>query len=220
MVTPSSYRYLGTIAALLGAFAAGSLCERRVVERLAVPLDQIGHQIAGWNAVGDDILLPPTVRALNATSYLARGYQKGSRHLDLFIAYYAQQRAGESMHSPKHCLPGAGWEIWKLGSARVPVNGKVFEINKYSIENDGTREVMFYWYQSRDQIIASEYVGKLLLVRDTLLTGRTAGAIVRVTLADTPSAPDEGIRFASRVIPQVWRCFGRATIASFLIDGL
>lgn len=194
---------------LVGALVGGNLTERRIPEKLAFPLDQINHQIVGWTAVGDEALPRPTIHALNATAYLARGYQKGNQRLDLFIAYYAQQRAGESMHSPKHCLPGAGWEIWQLGSARVPVNDKTVEINKYSIENAGKRQVMFYWYQSKDRIIASEYLGKVLLARDTLLTGRTAGSIVRFTLPDTPTALNEGVAFASTVISEVWRCLGR-----------
>ena len=64
------------------------------------------------------------VRALDPTSYLSRTYRKGSNDADLFIAFYAQQRAGESMHSPKHCLPGSGWEIWKHDSAPVPITDK------------------------------------------------------------------------------------------------
>jgi EpsI family protein len=203
-----SYRYLCTAGALVGVLVAGNLTERRTSEDLAVPLQGISSQIDGWTASGDQTLPKPSLRQLNATSYLSREYRKGDEHLDLFIAYYSQQRAGESMHSPKHCLPGAGWEIWQLGSARVSVDGQDFEINKYSIENVGTRKVMFYWYQSRDRVIASEYLGKLLLARDSLLTGRTAGSLVRVMVDDSPAALKEGSQFSSSAIREVWRCMG------------
>jgi len=112
------------------------------------------------------------------------------------------------MHSPKHCLPGAGWEIWNHDSASIPVRGQQVQINKYSIENAGTRMLMFYWYQSKTRIIASEYLGKVMLARDTILTGHTAGSIVRIMLPDTPAASAEGVRFAARLIPEVERCFG------------
>lgn len=209
MRIPISLRYFATLAALGGALLAGNLTERRIPEKLVFPLDQLRHEIAGWTAVGDEALSEPSVRALNATSYLARTYAQGDQRLNLFIAFYAQQRAGESMHSPKHCLPGAGWEIWQLGSARIPVNGGSVEINKYSIENAGTRKLMFYWYQSKERVIASEYLGKVLLARDTLLTGRTGGSIVRVMLPDTPAASQQGVEFAATLIPEVWRCLGR-----------
>ena len=112
------------------------------------------------------------------------------------------------MHSPKHCLPGAGWEIWQHGSATIPVESGNVEVNKYSIQNAGTRMLMFYWYQSSTRIFASEYLGKVLLARDTLSNGRTGGSIVRIIVMDSPGAEQEAIAFASTLIPEVRKCFG------------
>ena len=193
---------------LLGTTLLAGLTARRIPDPLAAPLDQIDSRIEGWTAAGDHILPAPTLHALDATSYLARTYQKDTSQLDLFIAFYAQQRAGESMHSPKHCLPGAGWEIWKHDSASIPVHGRQVQINKYSIQNSGTRMLMFYWYQSKTRIVASEYLGKILLAEDTILNGHTAGSIVRIMLPDTPAANADGMAFAARLIPEVERCFG------------
>ena len=69
-------------------------------------------------------------------------------------------------------------------------------------------EVVLYT-QSRERIIASEYLGKLLLMRDALWAGRTDGAIVRVIVPDRPGAVREGVAFVSELIPEVERCFGR-----------
>ncbi len=66
---------------------------------------------------------------------------------------------------------------------------------------------MFYWYQSGSRIVASEYLGKLLLARDAVLTGRTAGSIVRISVPDVPGADAEGSAFAAELIPEVERCF-------------
>jgi EpsI family protein len=200
--------FAATASLLLGTTLLSGLTARRIPEQLVRPLDRIDPQIEGWMAAGDHTLPAPTLHALDATSYLARTYRKGNSQLDLFVAFYAQQRAGESMHSPKHCLPGAGWEIWNHDSAFVPVHGRQVEINKYSIQNSGTRMLMFYWYQSKSRIVASEYIGKILLARDTVLSGHTAGSIVRIMLPDTPAANAEGVAFATRLIPEVERCFG------------
>ena len=204
----TSIPFAATMALLSGTIALSGLTARRIPFPLAVPLDQISADVAGWTAVQDHELPAGTLRALDATSYLSRTYRKDSTDVDLFIAFYAQQRAGESMHSPKHCLPGSGWEIWRHDSAVVSTNGKPYEVNKYSIQNAGTRMLMFYWYQSKGRIIASEYLGKILLAQDTILTGRTAGSIVRIMLPDVPSADKDGIAFAATLIPQVRRCFG------------
>jgi EpsI family protein len=148
-------------------------------------------------------------KQLNATSYISRRYTKGGLAADLFVAYYARQRAGESMHSPRHCLPGAGWEIWNYDTLQIPAGGSRFTINMYSISHAGDRKVVFYWYQSRERVFASEYLGKLLLARDALFGKSTAAAIVRVIVPDQPRALEEASMISSEVIVQMQRCFGR-----------
>lgn len=199
-----------TAALLAGTMAVSSLTARRIPEPLAIPLDRIDRRISGWTAESDQALDAPTLHALDATSYLSRTYRKQESELNVFIAFYAQQRAGESMHSPKHCLPGAGWEIWRQDSATVSTDGEEIRINKDSIENLNNRMLMFYWYQSKDRIVANEYLGKLFLAKDTLFSGHTAGSIVRIMVPDTPEMSAEGVAFASRLIPQVRRCLGPA----------
>ena len=207
-MTKTLLPFVTTTVLLLGTTLLSGLTARRIPDTLAIPLGQIDSNIEGWTGAGDQLLPSYTLRALSPTAYLDRTYQKGDARLDLFISFYAQQRAGESMHSPKHCLPGAGWEIWNHDSTSVPVHGGQVQINKYSIQNSGVRMLMFYWYQSKTRIIASEYMGKLLLARDTVLSGHTAGSIVRITLPDTPAASAEGVAFAKQLIPEVERCFG------------
>jgi EpsI family protein len=201
-------RFWTTILLLLMSLGAYGLSLRRNPDSLAEPLDAISSRLTGWTQTQTQQLPPRMLDRLIPTSYLSRTYSKGSNQLGLFIAYYAQQRAGESMHSPKHCLPGGGWEIWQYGSAIIPVNNQPTKINQYFIQNAGRRMVVFYWYQSRDRIIADEYLGKILLMRDTLLAGHTAGAIVRITVPDVPGAADEALAFAHDLVPEVQRCFG------------
>lgn len=203
-----------TAVLLLGTTLLSGLTARRIAEPLALPLDRIDPQIDGWTAAGDQTLPAPTLHALAPTAYLDRKYVKNQSSLDLFIAFYSQQRAGESMHSPKHCLPGSGWEIWNHDSVFIPVHGRQVQVNKYSIQNSGTRMLMFYWYQSGSRIVSSEYMGKILLARDTILSGHTAGSIVRIMLPDTPAASADGITFATRLIPEVERCFGSQVVST------
>ena len=198
------------ITVLLGAtIAAGKYSEGRRTDFLSAPLTTISMGLEGWVGVDEPPLSSATLASLKLTSYLSRTYSKADERLDLFIAYYDQQRSGESMHSPKHCLPANGWEIWKMDSAEVPANGRNVTINQYSVKHMNEKAVVLYWYQSRERIIASEYLGKLLLVRDALFDGRTSGSIVRVIVADRPEAVQHGLQFVSRLIPQVQRCFGR-----------
>jgi len=204
-----SWQLVATVLLLAATLTASKLTARRRSDSLAQPLDTIPRVIAGSEGRDTPDLGPGTLAALKCDSYLSRLYHKPGLDIDLFIAYYAQQRSGESMHSPKHCLPGAGWEIWDYGSTVIPVGSHTVSVNKYSISHDTARRVVLYWYQSKTRIIASEYLGKILLARDALFQNSTAGSIVRIIVPDQPGAVDQGREFASELIPQVERCFGR-----------
>jgi len=194
---------------LLSATLAGAKwSEPRVPEFLAQPLDTIPWNIAGFSGLANAPLSEGILGKLRADSYLARTYRKDEMPVDLFIAFYARQRAGESMHSPKHCLPGAGWEIWNYGNTEIPVNGRAVTINEYSIDHAGDRRVVLYWYQSKTRIVASEYLGKLLLARDALLQNATAGSIVRIIVPDRPGALPQARNFATELVPYIEHCFG------------
>jgi EpsI family protein len=41
--------------------------------------------------------------------------------VNLYVAYYQDQRKGESIHSPETCLPLGGWEFKEAGDATIPV---------------------------------------------------------------------------------------------------
>ena len=199
--------YVLTVVLLAGTLAIRGASSRRIPGVLLQPLDTIESNLAGWTLAKQSTLPAYTVKALKPSSYLVRTYTKGPAAAELFIAYYSQQRSGESMHSPKHCLPGAGWEILRTGSAAIPLDGRTVTINKYSIANSGQSELMFYWYQSKDRVIADEFVGKFFLAEDALLTGQTAASIVRITLPDNKNAEADGIAIATQLIAQVNRCF-------------
>jgi EpsI family protein len=203
-----SGHFVGTFLLLGATLTFSQLTAHRRSEILARPLDTIDRQILGFTGTDNPPLDEHTLHALQPTSYLVRTYKKPSLQADLFIAFYQQQRAGESMHSPKHCLPGAGWEIWNYDTTPIPVNGQSVSINKYSISHESERRLVLYWYQSRNRIIASEYWGKILLARDTLLQNSTAASIVRIIVPDVPGAFDDARGLATELIPQVQRCFG------------
>jgi len=210
----TAWPFAGVIAILGATLATSAYTERRHPQSLTHPLNDIPVSLAGWNFAQDAPLPPNELKRLVLTDYVSRIYSRGSQYLSLFIAYYAEQRSGESMHSPKHCLPGSGWEIWQYGSVEVPVNGAAVTVNKYSIHKGSERQIVLYWYQSGSRVIASEYVGKFLLMKDAVLDGRTDGALVRVMLPDRPGAVEEAVAFASKLIPEVQRCYGISNLTA------
>jgi EpsI family protein len=205
----ASLRFTGTLVLLAGTLVLARFSALRNSQPLARPLTAIPARLEPWIGV-DDTPLPNTIQAsLAASSYLTRTYRYGPREMNLFIAYYANQRAGESMHSPKYCMPGGGWELMDTGNAEVISDGRRFSINNYTLYKSGERMRMLYWYQGRYRVIASEYRMKLYLLWDAARTGQTSGSIVRITAGADPDSLAQALQLAARIIPEVSRCFGR-----------
>lgn len=202
------WHVVGVLLLLSATLVASKLSEPRLPEFLVQPLDSIPWSIAGFQGSPNPPLSQSVLAKLQADRYLSRTYRKQDMAADLFVAFYAYQRAGESMHSPKHCLPGSGWEIWNYGSTEIDVDGRNVKVNKYSISREADRRLVLYWYQSKDRIVASEYLGKFLLARDALLNNSTAGSIVRIIVPDRPGALEQARGFATELVPYVKNCFG------------
>ncbi|MGH9414661.1 MAG: exosortase C-terminal domain/associated protein EpsI [Terriglobales bacterium] len=147
-------------------------------------------QVGKWTLASQPALSSEVVAVLQADDYMVNDYTDAQgQQAQLFVAYYRSQQAGDSMHSPKDCLPGAGWEPIRSDTVALTAAGPQATINRYLVERDGQQELVLYWYQAQEHIIASEYWGKVLLVWDAMRHGRRDGAIVRVVVAKGANEP-------------------------------
>lgn len=55
-------------------------------------------------------------------------------------------------------------------------------VNRAVIVKSGQRQLVYYWFAERGQVIANEYYKKWLLFKDFVTSGRTDGALVRVSM--------------------------------------
>src|SRR5438309_1988101 len=118
----SSARFL--IAAVLLAVTAIFLQARSRNELVPVrqPLKAFPQQLGAWT--GTDVAIPQDVLdVLGQGDFLLRVYQDDSGRnpdVDLFLAYFCSQRAGDTIHSPKNCLPGAVWS--PIEASRISIS--------------------------------------------------------------------------------------------------
>jgi EpsI family protein len=165
-------------------------------------------QVGDWSGQSLPDLSRGVKQVLAADNYLLREYRNnvtGDR-VELFIAYYRSQRSGDALHSPKHCLPAAGWQPIFAGTIRISdsISGSSFNANHYVIEKDGTEQDVLYWYQAHGRRFASEYLGKIYLAWDGITSGRTDGALIRITTDRTLGNNQtfrEMVRFAQDQLP-------------------
>ena len=145
------------------------------------PLREIPNSLGGWNSQ-EQPLEERIVQAVGVSDYTNRiFYNQVAPPVQLYVGYYASQRTGDTIHSPKNCLPGAGWDPVHSGYTTISLQGgRQIIVNEYVIQQGLNKELVFYWYQGRGRIIASEYAGKFWMVADAISRNRTDGALVRL----------------------------------------
>jgi EpsI family protein len=192
------YRFLAALALI--AFTAVLLQARGRTELIpsSPSLAAFPMQLGEWT--GRDVPLDKeTLDILGPGDFLVRAYQSAEGDLnyaDLFIAYFPSQRTGDTIHSPKHCLPGAGWTPDFNDRVILSMPGhSPFPINRYVISRAGARKLVLYWYWAHDRGVASEYWAKYYLVRDAIRMNRSDGALVRIT---TDMFPGESVDEAQK----------------------
>jgi len=207
-MSSSTPRFLVAALLLLGTAILLQARARSEIYPPRLPLKQFPEQLGGWS--GTDVAIEKDVlEVLGPGDFLVRIYQSQEKtpYIDLFIAYFRSQRAGDTIHSPQHCLPGAGWAPIENKRTMLTMPGhEPFPANRYLIAKEDSRQLVLYWFWAHDRGVASEYWAKFYLVADAIKMNRSDGALVRIT---TPMYPGETadaaqqriLPFASDVMP-------------------
>jgi EpsI family protein len=149
------------------------------------PLSSLPLLIDGYTGT-DDVLDQHTLDILGPGEFLVRDYEKAGAPqtepwVNLYIAYFPTQKAGDTIHSPNHCLPGAGWIPTSREIVRVAQSGgPSFPVNRYVIAKGEDRQLVLYWFQAHGREVASEYWAKYYLIADSIRMNRSDGALVRL----------------------------------------
>ncbi len=167
------------------------------------PLDVFSFPSRNWTLVQDVPIDQDTLEVLKADDLLSRVYQNKStgEAATLFVAFFETQRTGKAPHSPKNCLPGSGWAPSQSGTIEIPIAGEAepIHVNRYVVSRGQNQSVVFYWYQSHNRVIASEYRAKIDTVTDSIRYNRSDTSLVRVVVnvndGDTQRATQTGVSF-------------------------
>jgi EpsI family protein len=151
-------------------------------------LSELPREMNGWRMTQEGVIDPESQAILKADDLLTRVYTDPSGRVgaSLFVAAFRSQRNGKAPHSPKNCLPGNGWTPLESGEYPLEIGAsQPILVNRYIIVHGDTREMVMYWYQSRNRVIASEYKAKFWVVADAMRLNRTDTALVRVIVPIT-----------------------------------
>jgi EpsI family protein len=164
------------------------------------PLSEFSLAETDWKMMEDVQIDQESLDVLKADDILSRLYQNTNtgRVANLFVAYFETQRTGKAPHSPKNCLPGAGWVQERSGMMDVAIPGEAApaHVNRYIVSRGQNQSVVLYWYQARNRTIASEYAAKFFTVADAIRYNRSDTALVRVVVLVDDRGPDQAVQTA------------------------
>jgi EpsI family protein len=200
--SPSTWVPAGLLG--LGCALNLSISAQRTMT-LTAPLSTVPTEMLGFKST-DLELDQEQVRVAGTSSLLFRRYeQTGMPAFSLYVGYYAQQRQGKTIHSPKNCLPGAGWEPLESRPLLIPGEGGTsIRVNRFVVANKDQRALVYYWYQGRGRTESNEYRVKLDLILDSALRHRTEEALVRIVVPLSPERSEADTdAMASRIVRAV-----------------
>ncbi|MFV2057615.1 MAG: exosortase C-terminal domain/associated protein EpsI, partial [Thiohalomonadales bacterium] len=193
------------------AISSSFISDRQEIYPMRSDLVEFPTKIAQWQGTRSTIKRLQ-LEVLKLTDYVVTDYTDGSNvPINFYAAYYASQRKGSSVHSPRSCIPGGGWRISDFSQrnlANVNIGETPLAVNRLVIQLGDTKQLVYYWFQQRGRIITNEYLAKWYLFWDALTRNRTDGALVRLTTLvkpgmDVSEADRELTAFAKAISPKL-----------------
>lgn len=150
---------------------------------LAKPLNAFPQIVGSFTRLDSQTFGDEVVKNAGMDDYLMWQYRDAQGYtLGLYIGFYRDQVEGGIIHSPKHCMPGSGWEPSQMKEISVPAaDGKAYTITRMVMQKGGDKQIAHYWFQGRGRVVANEYMDRGLMVWDSIARRRSDGALVRIT---------------------------------------
>lgn len=178
---------LSAIMLALAILVSHSLLSRVSNHPQRNTLDTFPMELAGWTGK-KQFLNFDTERVLGADDYLMADFNNPNgtdrAPVNLLISYYISQTEGSGIHSPEVCIPAGGWEVSKWEQVNVDISslpGEKLVVNRAIIQKERERQLVYYWFEQRGRRITNDYVAKGYTVWDSIIRGRSDGALIRVT---------------------------------------
>jgi EpsI family protein len=185
-------------------------------------LDEFPLELGDWRCERPEQIAPGIIGNLGVTDYLACTFVRKEPfgRVSVYVGYHSSQirksgggSHGVSIHPPKHCLPGSGWNILETRLAQLDLPGfseDEARVNRLIIAHGSRRQIVYYWYHSRGRIIAEDWRKIVMLFWDRARLQRTDGSLVRFTVPlargnerDVDLADEAFSDLASQILPRL-----------------
>lgn len=168
-------------------------------------------KVSGWTGYTRKID-QKALDLLDLSDYIMADYVgPADERVSFYIAYYESQRKGASIHSPKACIPGGGWEIKSIDDhvvGNILIVDELLKVRRLVTQKGDVKQLVYYWFQQRGRVLSHEYLLKWYLFSDAIMMNRSDGALVRIVTTLKPgedmSIADERLQvFLTGIVPVI-----------------
>lgn len=147
------------------------------------PLQEFPQQSGEWFMTGQARFDERVLAVLLPTDYLSRNYEnnRGER-VSLYIGYHNGGSNSGPIHSPKHCLPGSGWNRLDEEVRQLQVDGTQVSYVNSLYQKDTAQQLFLYWFQVRNQFLTNEYALKFSMAKNSFLSNRRESSFIRISV--------------------------------------
>ena len=148
------------------------------------PLVEIPLRVGTWQMLSHKQFDLNTLAVLKPTDYLSRVYIDGKKNrVSFYLGYHGGGPDSGPIHSPKHCLPGSGWQSLSTRETKLPVGAEKISMVQAVYQNGDAKELFLYWFQVRGESITNEYILKLSEIKNSILYSRRDSAFIRISVS-------------------------------------
>ncbi len=148
--------------------------------------------IGEWNGT-PEIVDPVIIRESGAEEAFSGYYINGSgSEMSLYMGYRSTAFLSNEnfFHSPTVCIPSSGWvqrEVKRRTITNVPYFNNM-EVSEMAIEKEGKRQLLYFWFQTRDEATYDKNINRFHLSLHALRRDNTHDLFIRPI---TPVYPGE-----------------------------
>jgi len=144
-------------------------------------IEKIPHTLGKWT--GHDVPIEDLIfEILETKSIIHRNYTANKNDVFLSLVYYPQTKV--DFHAPEGCLAGQGVEISKtLKNIYINVRGNRQKMvaNQLVRQNNGSDELIYYFYKAGNFIGPNYIKLRLALALNKLTSKEKSGSLIRIS---------------------------------------
>ena len=178
------HRYVTNIMllSLLATVVVSILSTDRNIKIISnTSLSQFPEQLGEWRATESRLL--PSIEAVAGASeyYYGDFFSSTGGKVNLYIAYYHDQKKGVAPHSPTVCIPGDGWVIKSDEKLQLQSkNNTTIDVSRLLISKGNKKIITYYWLKQGSKVFYQQLMARLDLVRYVIQENRSDAALIRM----------------------------------------